>query len=175
MDDSVQEQIAALRKRLGRVEDELAIHRLIVRYGLAVDAGDAEAAMALFTEDSVYEVGAVGTGIRDETRKPLIMRGRAAVGKMVQSEAHQALLPNAAHTIGPAVVTMAGETASATGYPRIYLRENDDFRLFRMAVNHWELVKNDERWWIHRRTSVALGESDVQDLMRKALERPVDA
>ena len=93
MTDTVETQLAALTERLQRVEDELAVHRLIVRYALAVDAGEAEAAMALFTEDTVYEVGAVGTGMDGETSRRLIMPGRDAVGKMVTSDAHQALLP----------------------------------------------------------------------------------
>ncbi len=172
MSDSIEDQVSALAKRLERVEDELAIHRLIVRYGLAVDAGEAEAAMELFTKDTLYEVRAVGTGTGGDATQSLVMRGRAAVGEMVRSEDHQKLLPNAAHTIGPAVVHVDGDTATATGYTRIYHREDDDFRMFRMAVNHWELVKQDGRWWVHRRYSQVLGGTDVQDLMRKALDKP---
>lgn len=171
MSDSVEEKLSALERRLDRVEDELAIHRLIVRYGLAVDAGEAEAAMELFTKDTLYEVNNVGMGT-DGGGQTLVMRGRGAVGEMVRGEAHQKLLPNAAHTIGPAVVNVDGDKATATGYTRIYHRENDDFRMFRMAVNHWELVKEDGRWWVHRRYSQVLGDKDVQDLMRKALDNP---
>lgn len=172
MSDSIEDRVQALAERIERLEDELAIHRLIVRYGLAVDAGEAEAAMELFTKDTLYEVRAVGTGVNNDPGKTLVMRGRAAVGEMVRSEAHQKLLPNAAHTIGPAVVHVNGNSATATGYTRIYHREGDDFRMFRMAVNHWELVKQDGRWWVHRRYSQVLGGADVQDLMRKALEQP---
>lgn len=172
MSDSTEERFEQLTRRIERVEDELAIHRLIVRYGLAVDAGEAEAAMELFTRDTLYEVRAAGTGTGGDPGQTLVMRGRAAVGEMVRSEAHQKLLPNAAHTIGPAVVNVDGDTATATGYTRIYHREGDDFRMFRMAVNHWELVKQEGRWWVHRRYSQVLGESDVQDLMKRALDKP---
>lgn len=172
MSDSVEEKLAALEKRLDRMEDELAIHRLIVRYGLAVDAGEAEAAMELFTKDTLYEVNNVGAGTDGGKGQTLVMRGRGAVGEMVRGEAHQKLLPNAAHTIGPAVVNVDGDNATATGYTRIYHRENDDFRMLRMAVNHWELVKNEGRWWVHRRYSQVLGDADAQDLMRKALDKP---
>ena len=44
--------------------------------------------------------------------------------------------------------------------------------MFRMAVNHWELVKEEGRWWVHRRYSQILGGAGVQDLMRKALDKP---
>ncbi len=172
MSDSIEDQVSALTKRLDRVEDELAIHRLIVRYGLAVDAGEAEAAMELFTKDTLYEVRAVGTGTEGGPDKTMVMRGRGAVGEMVRSEDHQKLLPNAAHTIGPAVVNVDGDVATATGYTRIYHRDEDDFRMLRMAVNHWELVKQDGRWWVKARYSQVLGASDAQDLMRKALDKP---
>lgn len=174
MSESVEAQLDALRRRMDRVEDELAVHRLIVRYGLAVDAGDAEAAMELFTRDTLYEIRAAGLGRGGDPKKTLVLRGRAAVGEMVRSDDHQELLPNAAHTIGPAVVHVEGEKATATGYTRIYHREGESFRMFRMAVNHWELVKQEGHWRVHRRYSQVLGESDVQDLMRRGLEAPAD-
>ena len=52
--DDLAETVADLARRVRALEDELAIHRQIVRYGLAVDVGDADAAAALFTEDSLY-------------------------------------------------------------------------------------------------------------------------
>ena len=73
-------------------------------------------------------------------------------------------------TIGPAVVEVHGDEADATGYSRIYHREGEDFRLFRLGMNHWKLVRRDGRWLIHSRVSQAIGESDVQELMRKGLQ-----
>src|SRR2546427_5418213 len=54
--DDLRQEVAALARRVQALEDELAIHRQIVRYGFAVDTGDADGAAALFTEDSVYDV-----------------------------------------------------------------------------------------------------------------------
>lgn len=169
MNPTTEDRLQRLEERLLRLEDEAAVHRLIVRYGLAVDAGDAEAAMALFTEDTIYDVGAVKTGLEDEASKPLIMRGRAAVGEMVKSAAHQRLLPNSAHTIGPVVAEVDGDQARATGYTRIYHLESGDYRLFRIAVNHWQLRREDGIWLIHRRVSRVLGSDEVQSIMREAL------
>ncbi len=170
MSDAIEERLAALEARLSRAEDELAVHRLIVRYGLAVDAGEAEAAMALFTEDAVYEVAAVGTGMGGDTDRTFVMRGREAVANMVRSNAHQDLLPNAAHPPGPVVVDVDGDRARATGYTRIYHRRGEeDFILFRLAVNHYECVKRDDTWLIARRRSEVLGSDSVQDLMRLGL------
>ncbi|MCH2172033.1 nuclear transport factor 2 family protein [Myxococcota bacterium] len=170
MSGSLAERVEALESRLERAEAELEIHRLIVRYGLAVDAGDAEAAMALFTEDAVYEVRAVDTGLRESSGQTLWMEGAEAVGHMVLGENHQSLLPNSAHTIGPVVVSVEGDRGRATGYSRIYHREEDDFRLFRIGMNHWELVKRPEGWRIARRVSQAVGAEDVMELTRLGLE-----
>src|SRR6185369_14044483 len=53
---SLEDTVADLARRVTRLEDELAIHRLIASYGLAVDAGDADGSAATFTEDGVYDV-----------------------------------------------------------------------------------------------------------------------
>ena len=42
-------RITALERRLRAAEDELAIRNLIVRYGLAVDLGDAQGVAEVFT------------------------------------------------------------------------------------------------------------------------------
>lgn len=48
--------IDELLTRLRRLEDERDIARLITSYGPAVDAGDADAAAALWATDGVYDV-----------------------------------------------------------------------------------------------------------------------
>src|SRR5262249_15617696 len=48
--------VAALARRVRALEDELAIHKVIARYGPAVDAGDGAGAAAVFTDDGVYDV-----------------------------------------------------------------------------------------------------------------------
>ena len=54
--ENLEHAVADLIRRVEALEDELAIHRVIVRYGLAVDAGDAERGAGVFTEDGVYDV-----------------------------------------------------------------------------------------------------------------------
>src|SRR6185503_5103826 len=97
------------------LEDELAIHRHLTRYGFAVDTGDAEATGALFAEDSLSDID----------QGWLVMRGRQAVKDMVLAARHQAMLPNCAHQQGPLVVTVDGDRAVATGYSRVYLRREE--------------------------------------------------
>lgn len=163
-------RLEALERRVGALEDELAVHRLIVTYGFAVDTGDADATGDLFTADTIYDV--------DTT---LVMEGRDGVRDMVRGPRHQALLPNCAHTIGPAVVEVDGDRAVATAYSRIYLRDGrrDEPRegrrdesgiaLWRLSFNRFELVRRDGRWWIARRTTRLLGHEEAQGLFRRAL------
>jgi len=151
-------RVDALERRVAALEDELAIHRLIVSYGFAVDTGDAGATAALFTDDTVYDV--------DTT---LVMRGRDGVADMVRGPRHQSLLPNCAHTIGPAVVEVSGDHGVATAYSRIYKRDGEAFGLWRLSFNRFELERRDGRWQIARRTTRLLGHDEAHPLFARAL------
>ena len=154
-------RVDALEQRIGALEDELAIHRLIVRYGFAVDTGDSVATAALFTSDTVYDV--------DTT---LVMHGREGVAAMVDGPRHQSLLPNCAHTIGPAVVAVDGDRAVATAYSRIYKRDGETLALWRLSFNRFELERRDGRWQIARRTTRLLGHEEAQALLALAAREP---
>jgi uncharacterized protein (TIGR02246 family) len=150
-----EETVAALSARVERLEDELAIHRLIVAYGLGVDTGDAERAAAVFTEGGVYDVD-VGR-----------MEGREAVRAMVRGLRHQEMVGHCAHQIGPAVVTIEGpDRASAVGYSRVYLATRAGTHVYRVSLNRWELVKEQDGWRIARRTTRILGHPDALDVFR---------
>ena len=154
--DDLRRQVEALTRRVQALEDELAIHRQLVRYGLAVDTGDADGAAAVFTEDGVYDVDG-----------PLLMEGGDAVRAMVRGSRHQTMLPNCAHQIGPAVVEVDGDHARATGYSRVYLRRPDAIGIYRVSFNHWDLERHNETWLTTRRTTRLLGHQDAAALFRR--------
>ena len=153
----VEERIAALERRLRRVEDELAIHKLIVRYGLAVDSGEAAPTVAVFAADGVYD-----TDVR-------LMAGREAVAEMVRSPHHQAMVGRCAHQIGPAVVEVEGDRAVALGYSRVYLRDDAGIGIYRVSLNRWELTRADGGWTIARRVTRLLGHAEALPLLRDGL------
>jgi len=155
--DDLARQVADLSRRVQHLEDELAIHRAIVRYGLAVDVGDADATAALFTEDAVYDVDG-----------PLVMNGRGDVAKMVRGARHQAMVGRCAHQIGPAVVEPDGDRAVATGYSRVYLRGNAGIEIYRVSLNRWELERRAGRWLIARRTTRLLGHDEATSVFGHA-------
>ena len=155
MDEDVRHQFEALTRRVQRLEDELAIHRVIMDYCFAVDSGDAERAAALFTEDTVYD------------SEVMMMHGRDEVRRMVLSDRHQALLPNCAHTIGPISVDLQGDHAVAIGYSRLYLRKDNDIELWRLSFNRWELARGEGGWRVARRSTRVLGHAEAQRLFRQ--------
>ena len=152
--DDLRQQVDELARRVRALEDELAIHRQIVRYGFAVDRGDADAAAALFTADTVYDVDG-----------PLRMEGRDGVRAMVKGPRHRAMLPSCAHQIGPAVVEPDGDRARATGYSRVYVRGPAGIGIYRVSTNRWELVRRDGTWLVARRTTRLLGHEEAQGLL----------
>jgi uncharacterized protein (TIGR02246 family) len=160
MSEDLALRVAALERRLTAVEDELTIHRLIVRYGLAVDVGDADQAAEVFTADCVYDVD-VGC-----------MAGRDAIRAMVQGERHQSMIGHCAHQIGPAVVEVRGsDRAVATGYSRVYLETRAGTHIYRVSFNRWELVKGNGEWRIARRTTRLLGHAEALAFFRDAVGR----
>jgi uncharacterized protein (TIGR02246 family) len=147
--------VVELTRRVARLEDELAIHKLIVRYGLGVDVGDAGAAAGVFTEDGVYDVD-VGR-----------MDGRRAVEAMVESSRHQAMVGHCAHQMGPVVIDLADDThAVATGYSRVYLHTPAGTHVYRVSLNRWELEKRDGAWLVARRTTRVLGHDEAPQIFR---------
>ena len=158
MAGDVEDRIAALERRIAAAEDELAIHRLIVRYGLAVDIGDADAAADVFTEDAVYDVD-IG-----------VMQGRDAVRAMVRGDRHQSMVGHCAHQIGPAVIELRGpDSAVALGYSRVYLETRAGIHIYRVSFNRWELIKRGNAWRIGRRTTRVLGHDEAQALFDEAV------
>jgi uncharacterized protein (TIGR02246 family) len=148
-------RVTELAERVQRLEDELAIHRLLVSYGLGVDAGDPDRGAAVFTEDGVYDAD-VGR-----------MEGREAVRAMVRGPRHQEMVGSCAHQIGPAVVTFeAPGRASATGYSRVYLATRAGTHVYRVSLNRWELEKRDGAWLVARRTTRILGHPEALAVIR---------
>ncbi len=150
-------QLAELTARLQKLEDEVAITRLIASYGPLVDAGCAEEVGAIWTEDGVYDV--------DE----YYMGSRADIVDMVRGEAHQKLIHNgSAHFLGPAAVTVDGDTAVAICYSILVVRHNDRFLLARAGMHHWELIRTTDGWQTTRRTSRQLDGNEEARLLNAA-------
>ena len=139
-----------LLTRLRRVEDELAIQRLLLSYGPAADAGLTGFAGAVWCKEGVYDWDADG--------EP--HRGRAAVDAMLVSDGHQDLISRgAAHFAGPPLTEIDGDTATALNYSLIMVRRADAFELWRVSAVRWDLERTGSSWRVRRRTNRLLDAS----------------
>ena len=150
-------RIEALEGKVRVLEDEIELRGIMDRYGPAVDSGDADAAAELFWDDGVYDAEGVAP-----------MMGAKAVHEMVLGPTHQGLLPNAAHTIGPSMLRVDGDAATATGYSRVYLREGEGYRLWRLAANRWEFERRGGEWKVAKRTNRLIGTKDSHEVLASA-------
>jgi hypothetical protein len=145
-----QQQMDELAARLRRVEDELAIQRLILSYGPAADAGAASFAASVWLDDGVYDWDAKG--------EPHV--GSAAVDRMLSGDAHQGLIAKgAAHFAGPLLIELNGDTATALNYSLIMLRTDDSFKLWRVSAVRWDVERAGASWRLRRRTNRLLDSS----------------
>ncbi len=139
--------------RLQHLEDQHEIAKLVASYGPAVDAGHADNAARLWARDGTYDV------------EGWQMVGRQGVREMVTSRSHQDLVAGGCcHFLGPAVVTVDGDSAVAVCESLVLVRHDDhdergrvdNYRVWRATANHFALHRIDGQWQITTRTSRVL-------------------
>ncbi|NNE56676.1 MAG: nuclear transport factor 2 family protein [Hellea sp.] len=146
---------------------DLAIRNVIGLYGLAADCGDIDTALACHCKDAVYVVSSPRAG-RDGDAEDLHLIGHQAIRDMLSSDMHQSLLPKCAHTVGPLVVKVDGDSAEVLGYSRVYNKIDDKPVLMRLAFNKWDM-RFDGSWKIARRESRVLGEENAQEMLKASV------
>lgn len=144
-----------LEQRLARLEDELAITRLVASYGPLVDAGDADAVANLWAEDGEYDV------------EGWHMRSREDVRAMVLSDGHQHLIGGGCtHFLSPAYVTLRGDEATAVCESLLVRNKEGQYSVRRAGANHFHLRRTDEGWRIVHRTTRGLdGSAEARELL----------
>jgi uncharacterized protein (TIGR02246 family) len=150
-----EERLARLEQRLQRLEDELAITRLIASYGPLVDAGEADAVAGLWTEDGTYDV------------EGWSMTSRADIRAMVESEGHQGLIAGGcSHFLGPAHVVVDGDQAVAVCESLLVRHRDGGYSVRRAGANRFELRRAPGGWRILHRTTRALdGSAEARELL----------
>ena len=168
----VNERLAVLEARVHQLEDQLALYQIMSAYGPLVDSGDAEATAALWTEDGIYDWGggsAPGAGVREGPQGAA--HNAAEIADMVRGEYHQAIIKGgAAHVIGLPHVSVDGNSAVAISYSRLYRRDGDNFRVWRVGANRWEFVRTENGWRVKRRINRLLtGNAEPREMLRAGI------
>jgi len=130
--------------RLQRVEDQLAIDRVLIDYAAFLDGRDYASYAALFAPDGEW-VNEGGTH-----------KGRAAIRQMLESTMGPAGTPNRAnyHIITNPRVDLDGDRATATSRYLFVMRGPDGQPTPSLAgIYHDELVRLDGVWKIKRRVA----------------------
>jgi hypothetical protein len=157
---NLEETVRDLARRVGELEDRLAIYQLLFSYGPAADSGSSQAAAHLWTADGVYDVG-------DLAR----MTGHDELQKMYEGQGHQSLIKRgAAHLTASPHVAIDGDKAVATCYSFVVMHEGDTYKIWRASSNRWDLVREAGRWRIARRTNRLLdGSEAARELLGRAV------
>jgi hypothetical protein len=164
-------RLAALETRLRDLEDQVALYQLMSAYGPLVDSGDAEATAALWTLDGVYDWGggpklAPGAPMKEGAAGAAY--SQAAIADMVRGPYHQEIIQGGAgHVIGLPHILIDGDTAVATSYSRLYRRDGENFRTWRVGANRWEFVRTPDGWRVKQRINRVLnGDAEARELLR---------
>lgn len=134
-----------VEQRLQRVEDELAIHRIIVDYAATLDGRDYAAYAALFAPDGEWSGGGSGA-----THK-----GRAAIEKMLSMLGPAGAENNANyHLVSNPRIDLDGDRATATSRYLFVMRGKDGQPTPALAGTYAdEFVRIDGEWKIQRRVA----------------------
>jgi hypothetical protein len=171
----IEQRFTALEARMKELEDQVAIYQLMSAYGPLVDSGDAEATSNLWVEDGIYDWGG---GTQPSAPDAPVKEGaagaaysRAAIADMVRGPYHQEIIQGGAgHVIGLPHIVLSGDTAVATSYSRLYRRDGENFRIWRVGANRWEFVRTPDGWRVKTRINrVLTGSAEARELLRSGI------
>ena len=165
----------SLEDRLRAVEDRLEIINLIASHPPSADTGSDNYYRNAFTADGLVDLGGGKQA-----------HGNEAIAAIVKTSEHQgAIAGGLAHFCGLPRIELDGDSAVATSYLQIITPDQNGapvalsghgtsggFRIHRIGVNRWELVRTKTGWKVKRRTLRPLDGSDgARELLRQAVAR----
>jgi hypothetical protein len=159
-----------LEQRLRAIEDQLEILHLIASHPPAADSGTAGYYRDAFLPDAVTDLGGGKAA-----------RGNEAIAATVERPEHRAAMEQGlAHFAGLPRIEIDGDTAVVISYLQILTPNLDaepatlaghgsskGFRVHRIGVNRWELLRTPQGWRIARRELRTLdGSAQARDILR---------
>jgi SnoaL-like domain len=158
-DAEAEDRFAALERRVQQLEDEVAVLRLVNRWGPAVDTGSSEAAGTLWDEAGVLESDLS------------YLEGPRAVVAMVESDGQQSLIrQGCAHVQSAPIVTVDGDRAEAVTYSQVYVHSAQGHHVWRVSANQWEFARTPRGWRVTRRANRVIdGSPEARQILERAL------
>lgn len=164
----------SIEDRLRAVEDKLEILNLIASHPPAADTGADYYTKWSFTEDGVIDLG----GGKGATGNEKIAAGQQSPGHLA------AIAGGLAHFAGLPRIELNGDEAVATSYLQILTPHptaephevpnhgvSKGYRIHRVGVNRWELVRTRDGWKIKKRSMRSLdGTEPAREILRSALK-----
>lgn len=136
-----------LEKRLGQIEDRIALKELVDTFSVLADSKDIPKQVLLFTENAVVESVAGG--------KPgPALTGRKQIGDAFSSYLN--LFEVVYHINGQQTLTLNGDKASGVSYCQVTLIGNENGKKMRTTMGvfyHDDYVRENGRWLIAKRQS----------------------
>jgi SnoaL-like domain len=160
---ALEERVLLLERTVRHLSDQLELLQLTASYAPGVDSVSAERTAELWVEDGIYDTDAGK------------FFGRKQIIEMVNGTLHRSVLAKgAAHVVSMPRITVTGDTAVGVCHSRLYVRDGDGFRQWRVAANRWEFVRTPEGWRIQRRINRLLdGSEEARALLATGFQEPV--
>ena len=163
-----------IEQRLTVIEDRLAIYTLVASHPPSADTAFADYTRAVYLEDGTFDRGPTLEGAR----------GVKAIAAFSQKPEHeQAIRSGLAHFTGLPLVDLRGDEAFVTSYLQILHLDQEGaprdlpnhgsslgYRIHRVLVNRWHLVKRGSEWFVQSRTLLPVdGSAAPRALLREGL------
>jgi hypothetical protein len=150
MSAELESRLVALEARLRELEDRAAIMQIIATYGPSADACAHETIAGLWTDDGTYEVVGFSS-----------YQGSAGFEALITNQTHLGYVSaGSSHVMAMPHIVIDGDTAVATGYSQVFVRDGQYWRVERASGNRWELVRTAEGWRVKARYNHLMDGSD---------------
>ena len=168
------ETAQTIEARLAAVEDRLAIYTLIASHPPSADTALADYTRSVYLDDGVFDRGPTLEGAR----------GVDAIASFTLKPEHEeAIQGGLAHFAGLPLIDLRGDEAIVTSYLQIVQLDREatpralpnhgtshGYRIHRVVVNRWHLVKRGTEWWVQSRTLLPVdGSAAPRQLLTEGL------
>lgn len=156
-----EDRLSMLEAQVQKLQDCEDIRQLLASYGPLADSADNAERRgrvgALFASEGVYDLG-------EDWRAT----GPEQIGELLNNPEHLDLVANgSAHVMGMPHIVLAGDTASAVSYSRVYRHLNGEFTVWRVAANWWQCARVDGKWKVMLRVNRLLnGAEAAREILR---------